>query len=94
MLAVTDNAVAVIRDLTGQQNLPDSAGVRIASDPTQGALTMSLATSPQEGDQVVDTAGARLFLDGEAARVLDDKSLDAAVDANGAVQFEVGEQPN
>ena len=30
MLAVTDNAVAVIRDLTGQQNLPDGAGVRIA----------------------------------------------------------------
>jgi Fe-S cluster assembly iron-binding protein IscA len=93
MLAVTDNAVAVIRDLTEQQNLPDSAGVRIASDPAQGALTMSLATAPQDGDQVVDQSGARLFLDGEAARVLDDKSLDAAVDANGAVQFEVGEQP-
>jgi Fe-S cluster assembly iron-binding protein IscA len=54
---------------------------------------MSLATSPQEGDQVVDTDGAKLFLDGEAARVLDDKSLDAAVDSNGAVQFEVAEQP-
>jgi iron-sulfur cluster assembly protein len=93
MLTVTDNAVAVIRNLTGQQQVPDGAGLRIATDPSAGSLTLSLAPEPQEGDQVLDASGARLFLDSEAAQLLDDKALDAAVDAAGTVQFAVAEQP-
>jgi iron-sulfur cluster assembly protein len=93
MLAITDNAVAVIRDLTGTQNAPDGAGLRIATDASAGSLTLSLAPQPEEGDQVLDASGARLFLDSGAAQVLDDKALDAAVDDQGAVQFAVAEQP-
>jgi Fe-S cluster assembly iron-binding protein IscA len=93
MLAVTENAATVIRDLTGQEGVPDGAGLRIATDESAGAFRLSLAPEPQEGDQVVDAAGARLFLDQEAAQILDDKALDAAVDAQGGVQFAVGEQP-
>jgi Fe-S cluster assembly iron-binding protein IscA len=93
MLAVTDNAAAVIRDLTEQEEVPTGAGLRIATDESAGALKLSLAPEPQEGDQVVDAHGARLFLDHEAAELLDDKALDAAVDAQGGVQFAVGEQP-
>jgi iron-sulfur cluster assembly protein len=93
MLTLTENAVSVIRNLTDQQEVPDGAGLRIATDPQAGALTLSLAESPAAGDQVVDNSGARLFLDAEAAILLDDKSLDAAVDPEGRVQFAVGEQP-
>jgi iron-sulfur cluster assembly protein len=93
MLAVTDNAVAVIRDLTDQQQVPDGAGLRIATDPSAGSLTLSLAPEPREGDQVLDASGARLFLDSEAAQLLNDKALDAAVDAEGAVQFALAEKP-
>jgi iron-sulfur cluster assembly protein len=93
MLTLTDNAVEVIRNLTDQPQVPEGAGLRIATDATAGSLMLSLAAEPMEGDQVVDEAGARLFLESEAARILDDKALDANVDANGAVQFAVGEQP-
>jgi iron-sulfur cluster assembly protein len=91
MLTLTENAVSVIRNLTDQQEAPDGAGLRIATDQSAGALTLSLAPEPEEGDQVVDTFGARLFLDSDAAALLDDKELDAAVDPQGAVQFAVAE---
>ncbi|ASW53823.1 iron-sulfur cluster assembly accessory protein [Plantactinospora sp. KBS50] len=92
MLTLTDNAVLVIRDLTAQQEVPDGAGLRIATDPEAGALTLALAEAPAQGDQVVDNSGARIFLDADAAQLLDDKALDAAVDAQGAVQFGFAER--
>jgi Fe-S cluster assembly iron-binding protein IscA len=92
MLTLTENAVAVIRNLTDQQEVPDGAGLRIATDPSAGALTLSLAEAPLDGDEVLDKSGARLFLDAEAATLLDDKALDAAVDPQGAVQFGFAER--
>lgn len=93
MLTLTDNAVLVIRDLTAQEEVPVGAGLRIASDPT-GSLILSLAEQPQRGDQVVDAAGARIFLDPESAQVLEDKALDAAVDHQGIVQFGIADLPD
>ncbi|MEV0396233.1 HesB/IscA family protein [Polymorphospora rubra] len=92
MLTLTDNAVTVIRDLTTQQEVPEGAGLRIATDTSAGALTLGLAAQPVQGDQVVDDSGARIFLDPEAAQILDDKALDASVDAQGGVQFGITEQ--
>lgn len=92
MLTMTDNAVAAIRSLTAQPNVPDSAGLRFATDPGAGALQLTVAPEPHEGDQVVDTAGAKCFLDTDAAMLLDDKALDATVDDQGSVQFALAEQ--
>jgi len=93
MLTLTDNAVHVIRDLTTRPEVPAGTGLRIATDPSAGALTLALAAQPAGDDQVVDEAGARIFLDPEAAQLLDDKALDAAVDPEGAVQFGFAERP-
>jgi Fe-S cluster assembly iron-binding protein IscA len=93
MLAVTDNAATAIRDITAAQEVPPGAGLRIAADDAStGALTLSVVAEPAIGDQVVDASGARVFLDSQAAELLDDKELDAGVDASGAVQFAVAEQ--
>lgn len=92
MLTLTDNAVTVIRSLAEQQQDP-LCGLRIATDPTAGSLMLSLVPEPLDGDRVLDTEGARLFLDTEAAQFLEDKALDAAVDDQGAVQFAVADQP-
>jgi iron-sulfur cluster assembly protein len=92
MLAVTDNAATAIRDITSQEAVPPGAGLRIAADDNGGSLTLSLVAEPYEGDQVVDSSGARLFLDSEAALLLDDKELDVAVDPSGDVQFAVADQ--
>jgi Fe-S cluster assembly iron-binding protein IscA len=92
MLAVTDNAATAIRDITSQESIPAGAGLRIAADETAGSLTLSLVAEPYEGDQVLNASGARLFLDAEAALLLDDKELDVAVDPSGEVQFAVADQ--
>lgn len=93
MLTLTENAVLVIRDLTDQQEVPDGAGLRIATDPAAGSFTITLAARPAQGDHVLQDSGARIFLDPDAAQILDDKALDAAVDAQGGVQFGFFEQP-
>jgi iron-sulfur cluster assembly protein len=92
VLTLTENAVTAIRGLTDSPQVPDSAGLRIATDDAGGELTLSLVPGPQEGDRVVDAAGAVLFLDPQAAQVLDDKALDAAVDDDGSVRFAVSPQ--
>jgi iron-sulfur cluster assembly protein len=93
MLTVTDSAAAEIRNLIGRPDIPEGGGMRIASDPAAGALTLSLALAPVGGDAVVDASGARVFLDSAALSVLDDKALDATIDQEGRVQFVVAEQP-
>jgi iron-sulfur cluster assembly protein len=93
MLMLTDPAVTAVRNLTHQPNAPEGAGLRIATDPTRGALTLTVTPAPWTGDAVIDTEGARLFLDAEAATMLDDKALDVATDAEGRMEFRVGEQP-
>lgn len=93
MLTMTENAVLVIRDLTAQQQAPPGAGLRIASDAAAGSLTLALVASPAQGDQVVDNDGARVFLDPQAAQILDDKALDAVIDAEGGVRFGFADQP-
>lgn len=91
MLAVTENAATQIRNLTEQPELPEGVGLRIAAEGS-GTLTLSLAAEPMAGDAIVDTAGARVFLDEQATVLLDDKSLDASVDGDGRVQFALAEQ--
>jgi iron-sulfur cluster assembly protein len=93
MLTLTDHAATAVRGLTHQPDAPDGAGLRIATDPARGALTLTVAPQPWSGDQVIDTAGARLFLDPEAATMLEDKALDATTDGDGQVKFTVAEQP-
>jgi Fe-S cluster assembly iron-binding protein IscA len=91
MLTLTGDAVVAIRTLTESQAVPDEGGLRIASDAA-GMLTLSLASGPNLGDQVVEDSGARLFVAPDAAQVLDDKALDATVDMDGSVQFAVADQ--
>ncbi|SDU71739.1 hypothetical protein [Jiangella alkaliphila] len=93
MLTLTHNAAAVIRNIEGREDLPMGTGMRIAANP-EGGLDLELRPAPEEGDQIVDDAGARLFLDPDAAIMLDDKALDASVDPEGSVKFAVTEQPD
>ena len=94
MLTLTDNAVTAIRALTSQPEQPPDTGLRIVGQG-EGVppFQMALAEAPIEGDQVIETNGARVFLADEAAVALADKSLDAEVDDQGGVAFSVSSQP-
>jgi iron-sulfur cluster assembly protein len=90
MLMLTENATRVIGALVDNPELPDSAGLRIVSAPE--GLSVSPVAAPDDSDQVVEEANARVFLDADAAEVLEDKVLDAQVDDAGQVQFLLGTQ--
>jgi iron-sulfur cluster assembly protein len=93
MLTLTDSAVTAIRTLTSQPELPEDTGLRIMSQDEGGpAFQVTLAESPAAGDQVIETSGARVFLEPGAAIALDDKSLDAQVDDQGTVAFTLADQ--
>lgn len=91
MLTLTENASTIVKDISTQPGLPETAGLRITSE-SQSELAVSAADQPQPGDQVVEQAGATIYLDETAAVMLDDKVLDAAVDSSGKVEFAVGLQ--
>ncbi|HEX6196129.1 MAG TPA: hypothetical protein VFZ37_09465 [Jiangellaceae bacterium] len=94
MLALTAEAVLVIREITVQTSRPADTGIRISTTAAQGngvpALDVQLAEQPEPLDQVVETDGARVFLDPDASVVLADKWLDATVH-DGRAQFLIAE---
>ncbi|MER7210378.1 Fe-S cluster assembly protein HesB [Streptosporangium sp. NPDC000239] len=93
MLTLTDTAAQVIRDLSSQVAESEDTGVRIASQADgTGSLTLSVVNGPETDDKVVETDGARIFLDRAAADMLDDKALDADIGEGGSVAFLVTEQ--
>jgi len=85
VLTVTPNAVAVIEKITSEPEVPEGAGLRIATQPE--GYRLAVMPAPQQDDRVLEEEGARLFLDPAAAADLDDKTLDAQVDPTGSVQF-------
>jgi iron-sulfur cluster assembly protein len=93
MLAISDNAAEAIRGLLAAPEVPDSAGLRIAAPSTgEVSFELSVAATPAEDDEVVEEQGAQVFLEPNAAALLEDKRLDAQVDA-GQVTFAIAEQP-
>jgi AraC-like DNA-binding protein/Fe-S cluster assembly iron-binding protein IscA len=65
------------------------AGVRISPGVPGGTpLEVGLADEPQATDQTIEEAGATVFLEATAAEFLDDKVLDASVEAEG-VRFTI-----
>jgi iron-sulfur cluster assembly protein len=89
MLALTENATTVIREIVETSTLADGAGLRITTARNNGTagLTVATADSPADHDIVVEDHGARVFLTSDAALMLDGKILDARFDDGGEVKF-------
>ena len=93
MLTLTDHAVAAIRNLTSQPGLPAETGLRIApEDGSAGGLALSLSDGPRSGDQIIEEADVHVFVQPDAAAALDDKALDAQVNEDGEVSFQLQSQ--
>jgi iron-sulfur cluster assembly protein len=93
VLTLTENACDVVKTITEQSTQTDSAGLRISQqDSDPNALTVAPAEAPDSRDQIVESDGARVFVEENAAVVLDDKVLDAQVDQSGGVQFALAVQ--
>ena len=82
MLAISEDAAAAIRGIVGAPGVPEGGGLRITSEVNtdEGGeprtdLRLSVVAAPQEGDEVLEEE--RVFVDPDAAELLDDKLLDA-----------------
>ncbi|MCL2418323.1 MAG: HesB/YadR/YfhF-family protein [Conexibacteraceae bacterium] len=85
MLALTQDATEVIEGLLAGPGVPEGAGVRIASAyPNEadapGTLQVRLAVEPGDHDEVIEEAGARVFVEDAVTQYLDDKLLDVNLD--------------
>jgi iron-sulfur cluster assembly protein len=100
MLVLTEAAAEVVKSVTSTPQAPEATGLRIASAPDPGnsdwgnpnALQVTAVMGPGDDDQVVEAAGARVYLEPQAAAYLEDKVLDAQVDEQGNAHFTVAVQ--
>lgn len=96
MLVLTEAAAEAVKALTSTPQTPQGAGLRIASSVPQpgepGALQVTAAIGPDVNDQVIEAAGAHVYLEPQAAAYLEDKVLDAQVDSEGQPHFSLGMQ--
>jgi iron-sulfur cluster assembly protein len=97
LLTVTQTAAETLDNIvaSAQHQVPEAAGVRIVPGDVapDGSTTFGLllAESPEPSDQVVETGQAPVFVDPDAADLLDDKVLDAQVMGD-RVAFVLGTQ--
>ncbi|HKN54183.1 MAG TPA: iron-sulfur cluster biosynthesis protein [Amycolatopsis sp.] len=92
MLTVTEAAAEAITALTAHQG-DGGSGLRLEVQKPEGQdpmLALSVAPAPADGDRVLgEGEGPKVFLEPEAAALLDDKVLDVKEDEAGGVAFAV-----
>ena len=95
VLTLTSNAAEAVKTIAeASPELPNESGLRIQAEPTgegQVSFDLTMVESPDVDDQVIEEAGARIFVEPEAALILEDKILDATV-VGDRVQFSLSEQ--
>jgi len=94
LLALTDDAAEVVRQIvSASDEVSDNGGLRMVAQQVgvDTGLELSIAALPAEDDEVIEEQGARVFLDPQAASLLDDKILDANVEQN-RIAFTIADQ--
>jgi iron-sulfur cluster assembly protein len=94
LLALTDSAVEAVTEIVSSSEEPsETGGVRMVAERagTQVNFKLSVVPVPAEDDEVIEEQGARIFLEPDAASLLDDKVLDAKLEQNN-VAFTIADQ--
>jgi iron-sulfur cluster assembly protein len=95
VLTLTSNAAEAVKTIAeASPELPNESGLRIQAEPAgegQVSFDLTMVESPDVADQVIEEAGARVFVEPETALILEDKILDATL-VGDRVQFSLSEQ--
>jgi iron-sulfur cluster assembly protein len=94
LLALTDNAVEAVKSIVSSSDeASETGGLRMVAERagTQANFQLSVVPLPAEDDEVIEEHGVRVFLEQEAASLLDDKVLDANVEQD-QVAFTIADQ--
>ena len=72
MLTITSEAADAIKEIVQANDLPQGSGLRITAeeDGDEVSIELDFAEEPETEDDVVESAGARVFLDETASEVL------------------------
>ena len=82
MLTLSASAVEAVDSLLhSNPDVPEDAGLRIFPI-SEAQLGMELAAEPEPEDQLVESGGARVFVDGQIAPMLEDAELIAQQDGD------------
>lgn len=81
MLTLSPSAVQAVDSLLHNHEVPEDAGLRIDT-AGESQFTLEIVPEPAPGDQVIEEGGARVFVDSEAAPMLDDAELDARLEGD------------
>lgn len=81
MLTLSPSAVEAVDTLLQRPEVPDHAGLRIRT-AGESQLTIAIAPEPGPDDQVIEQGGARVFVEPEAAPMLDNVELDARTEGD------------
>ena len=96
MLVLTEAAADAVKAIIPTPQASEGAGLRIASSTPEpagpGSLEVTAAPGPSQDDQVIEAAGAHVYLEANAAAYLADKVLDAEMDGQGQPHFSLGMQ--
>ena len=82
MLTLTDSAVAAIRDLLADKDVPAEGGLRISTGPPSNgddhpSFELAVVTGPELTDAVVEHEGVYVYVEPAALSAFEDKILDA-----------------
>jgi Fe-S cluster assembly iron-binding protein IscA len=77
MLTLSPSAVEAVDHLLHGESVPEGAGLRIGTTDDAQQLTLALTAAPAPGDEVIEESGARVFVDPQAAPLVDNAQLEA-----------------
>jgi len=87
MLTLTETASTVVKSIVDRDPTISDGALRIATGETSNDFAISVVSEPQPGDALIESHGAKVFVESGASTVLDDKTLDADVSEAGAITF-------
>lgn len=85
MLEVTDSAVEIMKEARESVGAPEDAGARLTNVATEQGDTVRVefADKPEQGDQVIEESGLRVFVSDDLIEPLNERTLDATVTPSG-----------
>lgn len=93
MLTLTESASDLVKTIVAQNAGSPEGGLRIRGTGQPDAqFEVAVTPQPESDDKLVERDGARVFLESNAAVMLDDKVLDAQLAGDGVVRFAIGQQ--
>jgi Fe-S cluster assembly iron-binding protein IscA len=88
MLTLTETATTVVKQIVAGTPDAENGGLRIGTGSAEERdFAVSVVAAPLPGDSVVESDGAKVYLEPHTSTILDDKTLDAQVGENGTVTF-------